>query len=142
MGSQSSPSVRVLATGGVPPALRTWFAIHFVADLLFAVPMFVAPHATLHGLFGWETVDPIATRLVAAALFGIGIESWLGRHNGVEGFRTMLTLKVIWATTAWVGILWSLLENGGRPIAGWLFFGVFLGFASLWSYWRWRLHTS
>lgn len=130
------------AESSVPAALRTWFAIHFVADLLFAIPLFVAPHATLHGLFGWETVDPISTRLVAAALFGIGIESWLGRNNGVEGFRTMLTLKVIWATTAWTGILWSLLEQGGRPAAGWLFFGVFVTFGGVWSYWRWRLRTT
>jgi hypothetical protein len=56
----------------VPPSARTWFVIHFVADVLFAVPLFFFPETTL-SLLGWTDVDPAATRLVAAALFGIGI---------------------------------------------------------------------
>ncbi len=58
----------------VPSSLRFWFLIHFVVDVVVAVPLFVAPELTL-SLFGWTTVDPIATRLVGAALMGIGVES-------------------------------------------------------------------
>jgi len=67
----------------VPKSLRVWFVIHFVADLLFALPLFFAPVFTLK-LFGWETVDPATSRLVAAALFGIGIESLLGRNASAD----------------------------------------------------------
>ena len=58
----------------VPSSLRSWFVVHFVADIVFALPLFLAPQWTLT-LLGWRAVDPIATRLVAAALFGIGIQS-------------------------------------------------------------------
>lgn len=120
----------------VPPALRTWFVIHFVADLLFAIPLFVAPAALL-SLFGWTQVDPAMSRVVAAALFGIGIESLLGRNASAESFRTMLNLKLIWSSSATVGIAVSALQ--GSPPAAWLFAGIFGSFFFVWLYWRVRL---
>src|SRR2546426_5283160 len=40
----------------VPSSLRTWFVIHFLADVLFALPLFLAPRWTL-SLLGWPAVD-------------------------------------------------------------------------------------
>jgi hypothetical protein len=120
----------------VPPSLKRWFVVHFVADLCVAVPLFLAPRALL-GWLGWPAVDPLASRLVAAALFGIGVQSWLGRNGGSEEFRAMLSLKVIWSGFASLGILWSMLEGG--PAAGWLFLAIFVGFNGVWSFYRWRL---
>eukprot|EP01050_Picozoa_sp_SAG11_P011029 SAG11_NODE_1141_length_5707_cov_14.979315_6_plen_131_part_00 len=122
----------------VPPSLRVWFVVHFFADMLFALPLFFAPVWTLQ-LLGWTMVDPAATRLVAAALFGIGIESLLGRNADVEAFRAMLNLKVIWASTATVGLGLSALQ--GSPPMTWGFFGIFLSFLCLWSFYRLRLGT-
>jgi hypothetical protein len=79
-------------------------------------------------------VDPISTRLVAAALFGIGIESYLGRNAGVEAFRAMLNLKVIWSATAAIGVLWSQLAGG--PPAGWGVFAIFASFHLVWLRYR------
>ncbi len=125
----------------VPAALRRWFVVHFWADILFAVPLFIAPVAVLE-LFGWQAVDPYSARLTAAALFGIGIESLLGRNGGVEAFRTMLNLKVIWSATATIGIGWSLYDGiQGRPAMAWVILGVFLGFHLLWQYWRFKLRA-
>ena len=121
---------------GVPKALRTWFVIHFVADVVFALPLFVAPRAFLV-LLGWNEVDPLATRMVAAALFGIGIQSLLGRNEGAETFRGMLNLKIIWASTATLGILASIAQ--GAPTMAWAFAGIFAGFGGIWAYWRWHL---
>ncbi len=139
---QSVPeSDRAPNSGGdiVPKALRTWFVIHFWADILFALPLFVAPVAVLQ-LVGWQQVDPITARLVAAALFGIGIESLLGRNQDAEGFLPMLNLKVIWSLTASIGIAWSILEGAhGRPLFAWLTLGIFVGFHFVWVYWRMRL---
>jgi len=120
----------------VPSALRTWFVIHFVADVVFALPLFVAPRAFLE-LLGWHEVDPLATRMVAAALFGIGIQSYLGRNEGAEAFRGMLNLKVIWASTATLGIVASIAQ--GAPAMAWGFAGIFAGFGSVWAYWRRQL---
>ena len=120
----------------VPQALRTWFVIHFVADWIFAIPLFVAPRWFL-GQLGWTEVDPVSARLVAAALFGIGTESLIGRNADAPTFRTMLELKIIWSATASVGLLWSVLD--GAPVMTWGFLAVFVTFNGLWVYWRWRL---
>ncbi len=123
----------------VPGALRMAFVIHFWADILFALPLFVAPVMLLE-LVGWQQVDPITARLVAAALFGIGIESLLGRNADAQSFVTMLNLKVIWSATASLGILWSILEGAhGRPLFAWLVLGIFVVFHGVWVYWRLRL---
>lgn len=117
----------------VPASLRRWFVAHCWADVIAALPLFVAPRQVL-GMLGWAAVDPIATRLVAAALFGIGIESYLGRNGGLHAFRGMLNLKVIWSAAAVLGVLWSQLEGG--PAAGWAVVGIFLAFHAVWlRYW-------
>jgi hypothetical protein len=117
----------------VPRSLRVWFVIHFVADVIFAVPLFVAPHATL-ALFGWRTVDPAASRLVAAALFGIGIQSLLARNEGPQAFRALLGLKVIWSGTATLGLAWTQFQGG--PLGGWIFVGIFACFHLVWTHYR------
>ncbi|MBN2503224.1 MAG: hypothetical protein JXB38_20775 [Anaerolineales bacterium] len=122
-----------------PQTLSNWFVVHFIADLLFAVPMMLIPEQFLSWL-GWQTIDPIATRLVAAALFGIGIESWLGRNASLDTFKNMLNLKIIWSLGAVVGIGVSLIGGAqGSPLMGWLVFTIFLAFNILWVYWRVKL---
>ena len=59
----------------IPSSLHKWFVIHFVVDLIFGIPLMIAPVETL-SLLGWETVDPFMSRLVGAALLGIGIETY------------------------------------------------------------------
>lgn len=117
----------------LPPGLRTWFVVHFAADMLFGIPLLFFPEWTM-GLLGWSPIDPIASRVVGAALMGIGIESWLGRDSSAEVYRAMLNLKVIWSSSAIIGIglgLW----NGGAA-AGWLFLAVFMVFWAVWVYYR------
>jgi hypothetical protein len=118
----------------VPDSLRVWFVIHFTADMLFALPLFFMPDFFL-GMLGWTEVDPVTTRLVAAALFGIGIQSLLGRNETAETFRAMLNLKIIWSMTAVAGLVWSAVESG--PPLTWAFVGVFAAFSFVW--WRYRL---
>lgn len=125
----------------VPDKLVTWFVIHFIVDILIAVPLMIAPTAALT-LLGWQSVDPFTTRLVAAALFGIGIESFLGRNSGAEIYLHMLRLKIIWSIAAVLGILISILQNAqGRPPFAWVFLAVFVMFNFVWVYWRRRLRV-
>jgi hypothetical protein len=121
----------------VPNSLRSWFVVHFIADIAFALPLLIAPSAFLP-LFGWTHVDPVTTRLVGAALVGIGGESLLGRNADLPTFRTMLRLKVLWSVTANVGFLASIAE-GGAPWGTWLFLGIFMGFSALWIAYSLRL---
>lgn len=130
------------ATSEVPSSLQRWFVLHFAIDILVALPIFVAPRETL-GYLGWVSVDPMAARLAAAALFGIGMESWLGRNAGVEAFRGMLQLKIMWSGFAAIGIVLSILDGSLLyPIVGWLLFVVFAAFHALWWYWRVRLERA
>ncbi len=124
---------------GVPPALRYWFVLHFAVDMIVALPLFFAPREVL-GLFGWIEIDPFAARLTAAALFGIGLESLLGRNAARESFKGMLQLKIIWSAFATIGLVWSTLEGNLKyPIIGWLLVGTFVAFHALWWYWLIRI---
>ena len=117
----------------VPRSLRRWFIIHCVVDLLVALPLLLAPRALL-GWLSWQAIDPMAARIVAAALFGIGLESYWGRNGSVETFRGMLRLKVIWSGTSLLGALWSQAEGG--PPAAWAVVVTFGVFHVIWlRYW-------
>ena len=124
-------------TKAVPNGLRIWFVIHFVADMLFGVPLLFFPHLLLSHL-GWTTYDPLTSRLVGAALMGIGLESLLGRNASTETFRAMLNLKIIWASSAIFAILVALFE--GTPPVSWAFLGIFIVFWCIWVYYRVRLN--
>ena len=93
----------------VSKSLRTWFLIHFIVDSIVAVPLFLFPVETLT-LLGWTNIDPIATRLVAAALFGIGGISFVAVKAEVATYKHLLLLKIIWSITAIIGIFLSIIQ--------------------------------
>lgn len=115
----------------IPSTLRTWFVIHFIVDMLIGIPLLLFPEVVMP-FIGWSPVDPIASRVVGAALMGIGIESWLGRNASLEVYKAMLNLKVIWSTSAMIGIALGLWQGGA--IAGWLFLFTFFVFWLVWVY--------
>jgi hypothetical protein len=123
----------------VPNSLRTWFVIHFVADMLFGIPLLFFPRLLLPPL-GWTTYDPLTSRLVGAALMGIGLELLLGRNASAETFHAMLNLKIIWASSAIFGIVAALFE--GAPPVTWAFLGIFVIFWVMWVYYRVNLRHS
>jgi hypothetical protein len=129
-----------LKPGVVPRPLRVAFVVHSLVDLV-AIPLMVAPRPILAAL-GWQTVDSLATRLVAAALLGIGAESFLCRAAPAETYRTMLSLKIIWSTSAVVGLVVSMVGGStGHPPVVWAIVTLFLGFDVLWVYWRRQIHA-
>ncbi len=119
--------------------LSRFFILHFLIDILFAVPLFLIPETFL-GLFDWQPVDPVAARLVAAALFGIGIESLLGRNGTQESFKAMLNLKIIWSVGAIGGLGLSLFQ-GQSNLLLLIILGFFIVFNVLWIYWRLQLNN-
>ncbi|MCJ7772199.1 MAG: hypothetical protein MUP22_03580 [Desulfobacterales bacterium] len=121
----------------VSKGLRFWFVVHFILDVIFAIPLLLFPVETLQ-FFGWTQIDPLATRLVGAALMGIGTESFLGRNASVDSFRAMLNLKIIWSLSAVFGITLSMIQ-GGAPLFGWVFLAIFGSFSILWISYRLRV---
>ncbi len=120
----------------IPPALKKWFVLHFVVDVVFAIPLFFFPVQFLT-LLQWQSIDPFATRIVAAALFGIGIESFLGRHAGALTYKNMLNLKIIWSGAVIAGTALSIYQAPlPVPFSQLLLLIIFLGFHFLWLRWR------
>lgn len=122
----------------VPKALKTWFIIHFIVDIVVALPLFLYPELVL-AYFGWEQIDPITTRLFAAALFAIGIESFLGRNATYETYNNMLNIKIIWSFFALLAFALAI-SQGLHNLLVWLGLLVFLIFNLIWSYWKWYLY--
>lgn len=119
----------------VPRSLRLWFVVHFAVDLLLAVPLLVAP-GWLLGVLGFAQADPASPRVVGAALFGIGVQSLIGRNDGPEVFRAMLNLKILWSAAAIVGLLAAVGQ--GAPPATWAFLATFTAFFGVWVHYRIR----
>ncbi len=62
---------------------------HFYVDYEFAIPFFFVPETTAD-ILGYDPLDPLAARIVAAALFGIGYSSLLASKFDLEAMRTKL----------------------------------------------------
>lgn len=120
----------------IPQSLKTWFVIHFIADYVFAIPLLFFPETFL-GYFGWTAYDPIATKLVASALFAIGGISLLHRNASREVMKTMLSLKLIWSGSVIIGLL--LVFTTASGLLWNLVFSTFLVFFLLWGYYYKRL---
>lgn len=121
--------------------LRKFFVLHFVIDVVSAIPLFLCPTLLLTTL-GWQVVDPVAARMVAAALFGIGIESYIGRNSSRDSLIGILNLKIIWSFSAIIGIGTSMMQNiQQNPLALKIIFITFIAFNLLWVYWRIRLSS-
>ena len=123
----------------VPHSLKIWFIIHGIVDLLFAIPLIAFPRQVLTVL-GWSVIDPFATRLVGAALLGIGLVSLIKVNDGMESYKSLLTLKMIWSLAAIAGIFISMLE--GAPAFGWAIFFIFVVFSIVWIYYLKKLHKA
>src|SRR5262245_8264376 len=113
----------------VPPTLRTWFVVHAAICLAAATALLAAPELVLHRL-GWACVDPIATRLAGAALLAIGGQSMIMRNAGVEAYRTMLGVLVLWSLAAALGLFVGI--GAGAPPAAWALLSIFVLFAGVW----------
>ena len=120
----------------IPSSLRSWFVIHFVADMIFAIPLLFAPEWTLDLLqLGAEST--VAARLVGAALIGIGGNSLLMRHEGVETYLSMLNLKILWSGAAILGLALEFIQSY-RPMIGFILL-IFVAFSIVWNFYRYRL---
>ena len=122
-----------------PHSLKVWFKIHFIIDYVIALPLFLFPIQTLT-LVGWDTIDPVASRIAAAALFGIGGISLIAQKSSLEIYQILLKLKIIWSIGAIFGIILSIIEYSlFSSYILWIFLVTFVGFNALWIYWINRL---
>ena len=113
-----------------PRWLHHLFIFHFFANASFAIPLFIAPTRTM-AVFGL-VAEPFSARLLASAVFGIGLASLLMRNKSLEQYRSMLLVKASWSGTAILGIVFCIIQ-GSSPVL-FLFLAVFLAFWCTWMY--------
>jgi len=119
----------------VPKYLRLWFLIHFIIDMLFAIPLIFFPKFILE-FFNFQGQTALA-RLVGAALIGIGGMSFFSYKSDRECYKSMLTLKIIWSGAAITGLLCSVFA--GESIKLWYLIGIFFIFFLVWVYYKVKL---
>jgi hypothetical protein len=113
----------------VPRSLRSWFVGHAVISVAAALPLLAAPGLVLRRL-GWTAVDPVTAGLAGAALLAIGAASFVARDAGIEVYRALLRLNLIWSFAAACALFTSI--GGGAPPAAWALLSVFICFAGVW----------
>ena len=117
----------------IPLSLKIWFIVHFAVDTVFAIPLIFFPYSFLTFL-GFTSIEPLTSRLVGAALIGIGGTSFLVRNMGVEVYQALLSLKILWSGAAIISIAFSIIEGG--PAIEWLLLLIFVVFSIVWNYYK------
>jgi len=120
----------------VPRSLRICFLVESLFQIFCAVPLMLFPNGVL-GMCGWTTIDPVATRLVGAALFGIAGASLLSKRTGLATFRSLLRLKILWTGAAVFSVVLSI--DQGAPASAWLLLLIVASLGAMWTYWLQRL---
>jgi hypothetical protein len=115
----------------VPNSLKRWFLVHFIIDLLFAIPLIFAPVYFLQ-LFNFQITEPLMAQLVGSALLGIGGTSYFTKTK--EQYEIMLNLKIIWSVSAILILIYNILT--GAPNLTWLILLTFVIFSITWIYYR------
>lgn len=121
-----------------PKSLKIWFIIHFIVDMIFAIPLLFFPDFFLEW-FGLIMFETATARLTGAALVGIGGTSFVIRNASVDAYRALLKLKLLWSGSAILALtlaLWS-----GEVSQLWIILIIFAGFFALWSYYLGRLES-
>ena len=120
----------------IPKSLQIWFIIHFIVDVIFAIPLIFFPIWILD-LFGLPASESVMARLVGAALIGIGGASLFSYKKTKESYDILLTLKLLWSSAAVIGLL--LAVYSGAPNTIWLIIAIFLIFFFIWLYYKNRI---
>ncbi len=115
----------------VPTNLRRWFIVHFFVDLFAGLPLLLFPQWVAQQ-FSFNLGEPFIARLVAAAFLAIGTTSLLRRHDTVESYRALLTLKIIWSSLALTGLFLSVAQGASTAVYGPII--VFIPFWITWIY--------
>ncbi|MEE8340621.1 MAG: hypothetical protein V3R52_00840 [Candidatus Neomarinimicrobiota bacterium] len=123
-------------TMSIPKSLQRWFIVHFVVDIIFAIPLIFFPLWIL-GLFGLPASESVMARLVGAALIGIGGASFFSYKRTKESYDILLTLKLLWSSSAVLALVLAVVS--GAPNIIWLIILIFVIFFFLWLYYKNRL---
>jgi hypothetical protein len=118
-------------------ALKYTFLIHAIIAFLFGAPLLLGPGRFL-GLFGWEPIDPLVSRLLGAALLALAWGSWTGwRTTERAQVNLLIEMELVFTMLGSAGLLRHLLI-AGYPWYVWMVFAVLAVFAVVWIIFRFK----
>jgi hypothetical protein len=115
----------------IPASLRRWFVAHAIIDGACGIPLLTCPELLLPRV-GWTAVDPLMSRLVGAALLAIGAQAWRSRNAGVDVYRALLGLNVVWSAMVIVGM--AVAIGQGAPSAAFAVLSASLALCGVWTH--------
>jgi hypothetical protein len=120
----------------IPKSLVVWFKLHFVVDVIFAIPLIFFP-GWLMGLLSLPVENLFLARVIGAALLGIGGASIFCKKK--EHYEIMLILKIIWSISAILVLIYSAIVENSFML--WILALVFLIFSISWVYYKKKLFS-
>ena len=112
-------------------ALKTTFLIHAAVAFAFGLVLFISPGRSLRFL-GWAPIDPILTRLLAAALLALAWSSFRGwRATERTQVAILVEMEAVFTVVGCVGLLRHLLF-APHPAIVWVVFATLLAFGVAW----------
>ena len=111
--------------------LRVTFLVHAVVAAVAGLLLFFIPGRFLQSI-GWAPIDPIASRLLGAAMLSLAWSSFRGwRASEWAEVAILVEMEVILTVLACVGLLRHLLV-GWWPWMPWSAFAIYALFAIAW----------
>lgn len=81
--------------------VRKAFITHSIMDWFLGAVLLVVPSAAL-SIAGWPPIDPLAARLIGAALIGFGTATWIVRNGTLRDMRATAITALAWNMPAFV----------------------------------------
>ncbi len=121
----------------VLPGLRTTFLVHAILGAIFGILYLLIPE-TWGNLIGWPIQEPVAYRLIGAAILGFAASSWFAYHEVPwENVKIVVEMEMVWTILGTLVMLWGLLL-AGLPTIGWVNAVILGGFAVAFGFFYFR----
>ncbi len=115
--------------------LKALFLVHAIVGIVAGGLLFIIPGRFL-GWVNWgENLDPIATRVLGAALLALAWSSLIGwRATERSQVDVLVQMETVFTVLACVGMLRHMYQGSGWVAAAWVMLGLFAAFAIAWSF--------
>ncbi|MHA2089874.1 MAG: hypothetical protein ACW98K_03360 [Candidatus Kariarchaeaceae archaeon] len=117
----------------IPQFLKNTFLAHAVVGIVFGLSYLLDP-TIYEDLFDFTMTEPMVYRLVGAAIFALGVASWLAyREINFDKVKILVILEIIFTVLGAIVTVWGLIDDE-FPEAAWLNAILLAAFACAFSY--------
>jgi len=103
----------------ISQSLKHLFLIHCIVGVVFGLTYLLIPE-TYGDIVNWPVKDPVAFRLIGAALMGFGISSWFAfKAPSWKSVRILVLMEIAWCGLGTIVMLWGMISQG-LPVIGWM----------------------